>query len=299
MASRGSLFDRSKLWLGSTWSYRHFRQHHTEINRLYWSFAPAAGYTDYIARHAKARSETAALFHASGPDAQRIPSSIEEWLGSFKDFNNWVRLASALSAASYLELYFRSVVAAALLADPLCRFGKPLLMDGVAWLKHGLRDDIRPLVRNCVVGEWPRRAAEYKKLFKVVPAEIVDNLTDLEQLRKIRNVVGHAFGRPLKRLDDPITPGSESSARLSERQFKSWLGVIERIAKSVDRHLGRVHIGEFETLWYFHRWRMLPRSNTERKYTEPRAFARELNRLFGRGPGHKYCCQLIEYYNSQ
>src|SRR6202011_5166775 len=109
-------FDRTKLWLGSTWSYRRFHKHQTEINDLYWSFAVAAGYADYIARHAEAGSETAAVFHASGPHARRIPPAIQGWRASFRDFDNWVRLASTLSAASYLEVYLRSVITVALLA---------------------------------------------------------------------------------------------------------------------------------------------------------------------------------------
>jgi hypothetical protein len=299
MPSRVPTFDRSQQWLGSTWSYQRFRVHQTEINQLYWSFAPAAGFSDYVARHAKPASPTATVFHASGPDVHRIRPAIEEWLASFRDFNNWVRMASALSAASYLEVYLRSAITTALLADPLCRFGKPLLMDGIVWLKHGLHDDIGTLVRNCLIGEWPRRAAEYKKLFKFVPAEIVDNLGDLEQLRRTRNIVGHAFGRPLKRVDEPLMSDSGSSERLSERRFKRWLGLIEVIAKSVDKHLGKTHIGEFETLWFFHRWRVLPRPAAESKYTQSRALARELNRLFSKSPGQEFCHQLIEYYNSQ
>jgi len=299
MAPQIAKFNRSSLWLGTTWSYRRFRQHQTEINQLYWSFAPSAGYSDYIARHAMAGSTTAAVFQASGPDAHRIPSTIEEWRASFKDFNNWVRMASALSAASYLELYLRSVITTALLADPLCRFGKPLLMDGVVWLKHGLHDDIAELVRNCLIGEWPRRAAEYEKLFKFVPAEITGNIDDLDRIRKLRNIVGHAFGRRLDVLDDRLTGGLGDRERLSENRFKKWLGLIEKTAKSVDIHLGKAHIQEFETIWHFHRWRMKPRSPSERGYTEPRAFSRELHQQLGKTPGQEFCRQLIEYYDSQ
>ena len=133
-------FDRYQMWLGSTWAYQRFRGHQTEVNDLYWSFVPAAGFADYLARHSARDTGTATLFHATGPDVRRLAPMAEEWRRHFREFQNWVRLAALLSAASYLEVYIRGAVTVALQSDPLVRFGRPRMMDGTTWLKQGMRE---------------------------------------------------------------------------------------------------------------------------------------------------------------
>lgn len=292
-------FERYGVWLGSTWAHRRFRIHETEINQLYWSFAPAAGYTDYLARHAPQPATTQGLFHATGPDAQRVANTTAEWRSHFREFQNWVRLAALLSASSYLETYVRSAVMLAIKSDPLARFGRPRLMDGVTWLKHGMRDDLEPLVRLCVEGTWEQRAARYRDIFGSIPKIVEDNIPELNRMRSLRNSVGHSFGRNLHQHGaDLISLHPGTAERLSEARFKKWLGMISEVAYAIEHHLAPTHIGEFETLAFYGDWRTKPRPAQDRRFTEARAFSTATGRMAGRPCGVEFSKGLIAYYRT-
>ena len=89
MAKNTPSFNRFGMWRGETMALSRFLNQHTEINELYWSFVPVAGYGDYLARHAVSPIATSALFHASGPDVRRLEPSTETWRKQFKEFQNW------------------------------------------------------------------------------------------------------------------------------------------------------------------------------------------------------------------
>ncbi|HEY2541078.1 MAG TPA: hypothetical protein VGI28_16525 [Stellaceae bacterium] len=291
-------FDRYGMWLGSTWAYRRFKLHHTEINDLYWSFAPVAGYADYLARHATPAATPTTLFFATGPDARRLAPSVGKWQQDLKEFQNWVRLASLLSVVSYFEIYMRDAITIALRSDPLARFGRPKMMDGVTWLKEGLRDHVEPLIRDCLMREWPKRIRAYRTLFGSVPSEITGNVPALENIRSVRNSVGHTFGRnPVSTRGDILRVGVTASQRLAEARFKRWLGLIDELAGAIDRHLGPKHIGEFETLLLYHHWKDEPRIGRAKSFTEQRAFSRKLHDISGSTPGTEFSRLLIRHYN--
>jgi hypothetical protein len=293
------VFARKDMWLGSTWALKRFRAHQTEINNHYWALAPVAGYADFTARKAPKPTSTAKLFHASGPDVHRLAYSAEEWRSQFKEFQNWVRLAALLSASSYLEVYFRTMISLALQSDPLARFGRSALMDGVTWLKQGLRDEIEPLVRPCLVGDWASRMVAYENVFGKKPALIISNMAELEKIRKLRNSVGHSFGRNKRQLGEDLGAVFVGrSERLAEGRFKKWLGLINQVADAIDGHLGTDHIGEYESLHFYHQWRLQPRVGHEAGFTEARAFSHAIGRLMRRPCGQEFSKGLIAYYDS-
>lgn len=264
---------------------------------MYWAFAPTAGYASYIARHSQKNISPIQLFHASGPDIRRLSNSIPAWQKDFRDFENWMRLAALLSAASYFEIYMRMVITCALLSDPLARFGKPRVLDGVIWLKHGMVDDFSSIVRSCVQGDWRSRLEHYKNLFGTVPTFLTQNMSELEALRKQRNNVGHAFGRNLTDHIDPLAFEAEPPTKLKEEKFKETLALIEQSASAIDAHLHRDFIGEFEALLFYHRWRNIPRSGRHSSLPEERALSRSLAiKLTQSPPGRDFCKELIDFY---
>ena len=289
-------FDRWKSWYGAIRPYARFKGHHTEINKLYWSFVPTAGYVKYLERHAPAGTETATLFHASGPNVHRLQLTARDWLASFKEFENWTRLSALLSALSDLETYISTAVTLALRSDPLLRFGQSRAIDGAAWVKKSVTDDVSEYVTDCVKGQWSKRIASYRRLFGLVPGALTASEGDLERMRNIRNGVAHGFGRDLRIFDDPLNMKDGPQERLSEAELLGWLGAIEQVAVAIEAHLLQSHIGNFELLWHFHRWRALPREKLDRRYTEAVAFSRFLNRSFGSTPGREYCKEVERYY---
>lgn len=290
-----SKFDRWSSWFPRSFAHQRFKEHHTEINDLYWALAPAAGYTDYLARHAPVHIKTDELFHATGPNARRIASSLDQWRTNFAEFRNWVRLSSLLSALSYLESYISTVSTLALRSDPLLRFGQTKTVDGTAWLKRSVSDDVSSWILPIVKGEWPARTRAYRNLFAFVPHELDDNMASLEQMRQLRNGVAHSFGRDSSFFEDPMVHAGQST-RLSEDRLLRWLSIIESCADAIDDHLFRSHIGEFELLWRYHRWQRERRDPLDSGYTVSAAFSRTVIRSYGSGPGRVFCKDLIKHY---
>ena len=292
-----SNFNRWSSWFPRSFAYARFREHHTEINELYWSLAPAAGYTDYLARHASAGTTPDALFHATGPNARRISPSIDQWRLHFSKFQNWTRLSTLVSAMSYFESYISTVSTLALRSDPLLRFGQSMVVDGTSWLKANVPDDVSARIVQLVKGTWPARLSAYRGLFGHAPPQLTNRLSELERMRQLRNGVAHSFGRDPAYFEDPMVPAGEP-VRLSERRLLGWLSIIEECAEAVDDQLFRSHIGEFELVWRYHRWKDQPREAIDKRYSKSAAFSRVLVRGFGSGPGRGFCKGLIAYYDA-
>lgn len=109
--------------------------------------------------------------------------------------------------------------------------------------------------------------------------------------------VAHSFGRDSSCFEDTFDTANDRAARLSEVTLLSWLASIEQAGIAIDEHLLHNHLGEFEIVRHFHRWRMLPRSEKEPKYSEPAAFSRFLNLTIGSTPVRDHCRQLERYYD--
>jgi len=256
-----------------------------------------AGYGHYIARRAPDGITPDILFYASGPNARRIAPTVKQWRRNFSDFENWVRLSSLLSVLSYFESFVTTISTLALRSDPLLRFGQSRVVDGATWLKRTVRDDTTGLVVPLVKGEWPQRLSAFRDLFEIVPPILEANIQDLEQMRSLRNGVAHSFGRNATYFEDPTVDAGQS-VRLSEERLQRWLSIIESCADAIDQQLLERHIGEFELIWRYHRWKDEPRDALDRRYIPSTAFSRFVNREYGFSPGRAFCKQLIAYYEA-
>ena len=174
---------------------------------------------------------------------------------------NWMRQSALTFLLSVLEVYFRAVVRAALVADPLLIPGFPKRVDGLAILKQGPPRLSLDLVDRCASGTWQARVASYGSLFTTVPPVLQEHLADLEAMRKLRNQFAHESGR-----EGLTAQGGRSAAsyaglraldriRLSEERLKKFFGVVFEVASSVDDHLAKEHIGDWEVLELLHLWR--------------------------------------------
>lgn len=283
---------------GPTRAFNVFKKHQTEISDMYWSFRCAGSYAEYLARKTvKPESDPAQLFHATGPDARRLPSTVGDWRKHFAEFSNWVRLAAVMSMSAYLESYLRNVMTLAIRSDPLIRFGSPRLQDGTVWLKRSVADDVEPLLKDCLVGSWHRRARYYEKLFGSVPCQISDSLAELEALRRTRNSVGHEFGRHASQNHHGFA-SDLAKVRVSEKRLVKWLALVETVAKAVDAHLYQTFIGEFESILFYHSWSRRPRTGRDASLTETRALQKALGKAYGSPPSQHFCKGLIEFYKA-
>jgi hypothetical protein len=69
--------------------------------------------------------------------------------------------------------------------------------------------------------------------------------------------------------------------------------VVERAARAIDGHLLQAHIGEFETLCFYHE--IAPSLPMSRK-GEAASFSAALYASVGQVPGRDFCKSLIAHY---
>lgn len=247
-------FDRWSCWFPTTWSYRLFRKHQTELNTLYWAGAVASAYSERHARGAADESDTAKHFGISGSNVHRFPKTTSDWLPKFRSHCNFGRLNAAIAICSYLEVYLQSVAALSLESDPGLLLAAPRALDGVRLLRARTSYDMTPKTDSFVKGTWQQRAAYYKKVFGSIPTELSSSIGELDRLRRLRNGVAHAFGRAPDDYRSLLDLEPKPMQRLSESRLQKWLGISNKVAMAVDAHLRDSHIGAYELLRFYHYW---------------------------------------------
>jgi len=286
-------FNRWNATWPKTWAGHIFKKHHTQLNDIYWSGAASIGHIKMIARHTLATSSTASFFHLSAANARRMTFPIEDWRKNTSEFENWSRLSALMSLLSYFETYLGAVTWLALTSDPGILLSSSRAVDGIKLVKHENCPDIEPHIPGLTKGDWQSRCAAYKRLFSIIPKSLSDNVSELESMRKLRNGIGHAFGRFIDEYRDPVLVRPRELQRLSESRLQRWLGVIDECVAEIDSHLLNIHIGAFEVLYMYHRW--------DKKYYaghihEETAFAASIGETQGNKPSRTYFKAAIAYY---
>lgn len=230
------------------------------------------------------------------PDAHRVPRKADAWRSFARNFENWTRLNATLALASYFEVYFSSAVRVAIQSRPGILLGVSDAVEGVALLKRSIPINTVGAVTTVTKGAWGSRIASYRRLFNHVPNELVTAEKDLESLRKVRNGVGHGFGRRLREVVDATVDLVSPMETLSEERLKEWLGLVDGIVVAIDSHLGHTHIGNFETVVHYHRWQQSAVEATKCLPERIRAYREVLRGVHGRHPGNEFCEELIDYY---
>jgi hypothetical protein len=245
------MFDRWGSVVGRTIALHNFKMHHTQINDIYWSFVPVYSYVVDISRKSKC-SDAHVLFNVSDMDARRVALDKKEWIQWFEEFDNMNRLNCLLNVCAYFEVYIRHVVRASVLSYPDLHFKKSKAIDGVSLLKEGTKISLGRIIKKITQGRWEQRVENYGKLFGDVPTQLRDAVGDLDEMRGLRNSVGHAFGRDIDKelFDDLKRPEIK---RVSKEMLKRYLGLVDTLAAAIDEHLLKKYIGEFELISYYHK----------------------------------------------
>ena len=289
------MFDRWKCEWDRTWAHRVFRKHHTQLNSLYWAHLSAA---NHLLKVAKAYPETALaaeVFPIPADDKGRKNNRLGQWSQDYKEFINWVRLNVAVSLSGYLEVYLQSAATLALESDPGTLLGAPRAIDGATLLKTKDKYSYSDYATSVVKGTWHSRLHTYKGYFGGLPAVVESSISELEQLRELRNGVAHVFGRELGDYKSRINFELKPLQRLSNERLKKWLEVAANVALAIDDHLREAHIGAYEVINYYHSWNRRPYSGPLRKEA---AFKKHLNSVVGSRLSTVYFRELISYYES-
>lgn len=294
-------FSRKKPIMERSFALRIFNRYETEINEHYWSFKAVSEYARHIAASEKkkdANFPAASAFHASGPDAVRIPPTVSDWLSAREELENWLRLSALVSAVAYHEAYLRQITRSALMSAPLSRIGASSLIDGVVLLKSKAEFPFNHEVEMITKGEWSSREANFRKLFGDPNNAEAFSIREMERMRKLRNEFAHGFGRDIS-APEPSDIKPTSATRLSHSTLIKYLGILSKSATAIDGYLLEKFIGNFELIHCYHSWIGSPRAGKNRGLTVERAFQRHVQGEMKVGVSTEFCSELIKYYNSK
>ncbi|WP_418186385.1 hypothetical protein [Aliarcobacter lanthieri] len=293
-------FDRWKSIDRYTHVFRLFSKYHEYMNSMFWASVPTIGYASgAIRKEIKLNQQltTHEILHIGKAikNANRVATDPNDYLEHLKEFENWNRLNTLVSACAYFETYLSSVVSLAIESDLGLLYSIPQKIDGISVLKHNNGNEYSFFDKSELItkGEWPQRISNFKKLFGVVPQELIDNTNSLEKMRVIRNNVAHAFGRDIKQSRDRNNLTINPIERLSLERLQKYMGTLRSVAKAIDNQLLEKHIGEYELIYFYH---------IELKKNKLSGNPKELKKVFNglgfQNRGLSFYKDLIEYYDN-
>ncbi|MBZ9843988.1 hypothetical protein [Mesorhizobium sp. CA5] len=293
-------FDRYAPAMSRSFALRSFNKYETEINQNFWSFKVISEFSRFTAKSAfdaSPTTPTADAFHATGPDALRIPPTVGDWLDARTELENWLRLSALVSATAYLETYLRQIVRSALMAEPMCRYGSTREIDGLTLLKRDIEIPYKAEIDDITKGDWNARFAGFRRLFGPYEDKSI-SISDLEEIRRLRNDFAHGFGRDSNVSKEPSQGNIEPANRLSHSTFLRYMAMISKTAASIDRYILPHVIGNFELLHFYHGWQGRERNPEDAIYDKPRALQRSLTRDQSLTVSGKFCKGMMAYYDS-
>ncbi len=298
-------FERWKSREASTWTFQVFQKYNHELSRMYISHIAAS---EYIYRNLgqSAKWEDPVSQHFKFKDETQVHTfdSIRGWSDSYNDLDNWTNLNSVMAMSSNLETYMSTVIKLALESDVGVLFGAKKRIDGIEIIKHGRSQpfDFEDKIISCIKGEWGSRVNAFEKIFGCAPELLKSNISSLEKLRKLRNNVGHAFGRDIESSRSHNVIDTMDMHKLKREKTLEYQKLIYGIAKALDKQLLNDHIGEYQTLYFYHNLRPTLKhddSNHERKIGNHMAVLKKKLGQFGAAKvGKKFCRELISYYEA-
>ncbi|NDZ12700.1 hypothetical protein [Variovorax sp. WS11] len=288
-------FDRWQCAWPRTWPYAVFKKHHTELNDLYWSQAAAANHAMATVGATHGTDDLTAILKIPPANARRIASSAQKWQSQFKESQNWIRLNALVALCGYLETYIHAVGTLALTSDPGVLISSPRAVDGLSLVKREALPDLSEHITGLTKGAWSDRVRKYRSLFGTVPATLEKNVSELDAIRKLRNGVGHSFGRLIHEYRSPLLLKPLPVQRLAEERLQRWLGVVDDCVSAIEDHLRSAHIGAVEGLLNYHAW---DKTFYAGHTSEEKAFRAQFPDAQGSPPSAKYFRSLIAYFRS-
>ena len=245
-------YDRWKPIRPLSWPCKLYLKHKEEHKQMYWSFRCSSKYTFKILGKTGARRTDLAQNHFEVKDNE---VTIQDWQDSYHKFSNWTNLNQVLAQAACLETYIASILRLAFDSDPGIIAEASHHIDGVRQLKFGNSIDkqiIEFYITNCTKGTWQSRINSINNLFGYTFNSFADNCGDLENLREIRNNVGHAFGRPISQSHNYGSPIVKPMIKVSEKKVIKYFKIITDCVVELDKYVMQNHIGNFQEFHYLH-----------------------------------------------
>lgn len=301
MARSTVQFDRWRPREKSTWVFRVFKQHNTELLRMYSAFENSYKFTYTKLGESKATWQDLPSKHFSytNPHDYVQYTDLKDWSNAFNDLENWINLNALVTISSNFETYLSTVIPLALSSDVGVLYGVPNKIDGIEILKNGHESpfDFDDIVINCTKGTWSSRLATYEKTFSKSPNVFSNNIAALDAIRTLRNEVAHAFGRDIDESRSYQEIKKLPIKKLSRERLLKYQLLVWKIAKSIDVHLHQFHIGEYQAALFYHE---IYHELNHSVHSSIRAMQlKKRIGTFGTTPvGKEFCKGLVNYYEA-
>ena len=240
-------------------------------------------------------------FNFNNDSYSKVFNNIENWSDNFNKFDNWTNLNCIMAMSANLETYMSNVIKLALESDIGILFGASKKIDGIEIIKNTDKYpfEIEDKIVSCIKGDWSSRISNFEKIFNNVPNIIKDNISSLDKIRKLRNDIGHSFGREIDKSREHDILEPRNIQKIKQDKIIEYLKLIFAVARAIDRQLMSNHIGEYQALYFF--YKLTPKlkedTNYNRKVGQDAIF---LKRELGNQHiiiGKTFAKGLVEYYN--
>ena len=263
-----------------------FKAHITELNEVYWAHVPAASTIEKKAFESL-KSEDAdpkLYFLISDKDERRMAQTYKDWKSSYREFSNYTRLNMLMLLSSCFETYLRTIISLSLESRPGVIIKSPFAVDGWFLFRKdieygnysGNNYQFSKEITSVCKGDWHTRANSYSKYFGNIPLSKKE-ISDLDDLRQKRNLVGHYFGREKKKYETPLFLEPSPVQRVSHDKLISYFSLVYDTAEKIDRHLHQNFIGSYDVMKYYY----IHSSNRSIFDNSAGAQAKELQKLLG------------------
>lgn len=297
MSKSNVKFERWGHVQNHTWPFQVYKLYNEELSQFLWADEAASKYTHSRLGKEGADDNDPPTKHFSLP-SHRIANmkTLKGWAKVFDESHNWMRLNCLMAISSNMETYLGSVVSLAIESNPGVLLGPSVKIDGAKLLKDGSLDTAvyAKHLESCTKGEWPARLAAFEKLFGTAPASYHDGLSTLERMRKMRNNLGHAFGRDIDASKDFSFNKKRPVDRIQLPTLVKYLEKAYNIVLDIDEFLLQYHIGEFQAIYAYHQHRNEFAGAEIDKALELKRFYGEHDQPLGKN----FCKGLVRYYES-
>lgn len=297
-------FDRWKPRQGiSSWAFQVFKKYNKELIEMYIAHILSKQYTYQSLKQNSAKLEDFAhkYFDFKDNSYSHVFNHIQSWSDNFNKFDNWTNLNAIMAMSANLETYMATIIKLALESDIGVLFNATQKIDGIEIIKNSDKYpfEIEDKIVSCTKGDWSSRISNFEKVFTTSPNILKDNISSLEKIRKLRNDIGHAFGREINKSRDHniLTPIAVQTIR--QEKIIEYLKLLFAIARAIDRQLMSNHIGEYQVLHFFHQ--LSPSLKEDINYSRKIGnyaitLKKELSKFGDNRVGKLFCKGLVEYY---
>lgn len=294
-------FNRWKPRANTSWAWWVFKKHNDQLMKFYTSFINSRKYTYTHLKQDSAEwdDELDKYFDLSDKWESKSFNNLKEWSESFNDFENWTNLNTLVGISSNLETYIATIVPFAIESDIGVIYGTPHRIDGIEIIKYGKERPLNydEIISACTKGTWESRINAYQRYFNYVPDYLLQHISELDKIRALRNDVAHAFGRDIAESRRTGEVSILPITRLKREVLLKYQTITWKAAKEIDKHLHNNHIGEYQSLLFYHK--IYPELNHD---LHPSMRAIELKKRIGvHGDipaGKDFCKELVDYYES-